>query len=201
MNRSWTVGIALGVLGIVAFLVWAVRSNPLHGIELRFLGYQTNRTDRVAPLVPYPAPEIYARFSLTNGSRRAIAFDTFDGRPLFSVATNSHRRWSEVPEFFFGFRGFNHVVLHSTETITFIVRDPDTNQPLRVTISYSPNVIAGTNNSWIPFTPPRLSQTFVPVVANNKPVINSVVTTLWIRVKGWFHRAPAPPSVSITIQD
>jgi hypothetical protein len=209
MRRCWKLLTVLVVLGIAAFLVWAFRSDPNRGVAIRFLGYENGGFMR------YPFPPslkdgpVTAQFCLTNGGRRAIAFDA-NGRgahgrrfPYF-ISEIKHKRdwnngqsvtWRPTPG------PWGSYVLTPGESLCFSVHVSYPDKPLRVTIQYSLNP---TNIHYV-FTHGWQRTKVVQGTTWGTPRPKGPVSTgfakLKERVSGWFHRKPSNPTVSITIQE
>src|SRR5881394_1382193 len=94
MERRWKVGIALAIVGLAAFLVWAFRSDPNRGVAICLLGYETNGIKHQTFLSRFPSNGVSARFCLTNGSDRGIVCDAFEGSPLFHAAMRTNGGWT-----------------------------------------------------------------------------------------------------------
>jgi len=207
MNRRWTVGIALGVLVIAVFLVWAFRYNPARGVQLQFVSYQNDgMMDHIFP-PDLIGGEVTAQLCLTNGSSRAIAFFSRgtdkQGRrePDFTTETMLWGQWRNNYGFYWGPpRGsWGNIVLKPGESICFSVKKPQPNDIKRVTIQYSvnPNVIQRLLTQ--SFTSPSTNKTVATTRTAPKAAPNSTLTLLRERALNWFRPSQTNLTVSVTI--
>ena len=195
MKRRWKVGMALAVVGLTGFFVWVFQSPPSTGVAIRFLGYETNRSASPRHWIPTNSSGIEARFCLTNGSRQAIAFYTFEDIPLFVVETKTDGQWSRPPRSPMGTNNSWRIpVLQSAQSICFTLPVPDLSQPLRLAFQYSTNGQPPVEGVWD-------GRVFVSKQSFLGLGGTTFFTRLTTRVSGWFRRTPAELSVSITIQD
>ena len=72
MKRRWKVGMALAVVGLAGFLIWAFRSPPTPPLTIRFAGYLTNGTPSFERALPPGAGYVFAVFAVTNHSAHNV---------------------------------------------------------------------------------------------------------------------------------
>lgn len=72
MKRRWKVMIALAVVGLAGFLVWAFLSPATPALTVRFCGYTTNYAFRVIEAEPPKDGSVFAIFAVTNHSGRVM---------------------------------------------------------------------------------------------------------------------------------
>ena len=188
MKRRWKVGLALAVVGLAGFLVWAFLSDPNRGVAIRFLSYETNGFKDVAVFGGPHSNWITAHFCLTNGSRRTLVYESYDAGPVSWVATKTNGGWSDE-SIMIGVRmdGPLKTLLECAQSARFSVPVMDAGRPLRIRVMY--RLRGDDDPSWwgTPFTPKRPGKTFF--------------ATLRSRVTRWFGREQDIDSVSITIQE
>jgi len=72
MSRRWKIGIALAVVGLAGFLVWAILSPATPPLTIRFVGYKTNHAFRLTEDQPGRDGSVFAVFAVTNQTGRTF---------------------------------------------------------------------------------------------------------------------------------
>src|SRR5689334_19812223 len=85
MNRRWKIFIAIAVVGLAGFLVWAFRSSATPPLTIHFTGYRTNITTDMPGDVILHKESVLAVFGVTNHSTHpmsvgSLAQNGFGGR-------------------------------------------------------------------------------------------------------------------------
>src|SRR5882672_3759982 len=135
MKARWKWILAVSVIGIACFLSWAVITNPARDLAIQFLGYETNKLNDAAGLPLSNDRGITARFCLTNGSKRTIAYDAFADSPKVWVESKTNGGWtSSLGSFSGGYVGPPNTILSPAHSTRFSVPVRDLSHPLRVTV-------------------------------------------------------------------
>jgi hypothetical protein len=133
MKRRWKVCIALVVVGLAGFLVWAFLSPATPPVTVHFLPYELFHTSAIKGRPPYTNGVVTAVFVVSNTTPRvlsahAVYYYRFKGTELKNFAWFEYVRTGSV------IRSSGDIFLTPGQTGTFRAGVPRAHEPIRTVV-------------------------------------------------------------------